>query len=129
MKYLIAEANYGGRVTDDWDRRILRSYINHYFTDEAVKTPQYLMSSSSLYYIPDVVDLQGYREYVTGLPSFDKPDVFGQHGNADIASQIRESGKILQSLLMLQPQISINGGETRETKVYNVCLDILKKIR
>ena len=128
MKYLIAEANYGGRVTDDWDRRILRSYINHYFTDEAVKTPQYLMSSSSLYYIPDVVDLQGYREYVTGLPSFDKPDVFGQHGNADIASQIRESGKILQSLLMLQPQISINGRETRETKVYNVCLDILKKM-
>jgi dynein heavy chain len=128
MKYLVAEANYGGRVTDDWDRRVLRSYINHYFTDEAVNSPQYPMSTSTLYYIPDVIDLQGYREYVTGLPTFDKPDVFGQHGNADIASQIRESGKMLQSLLMLQPQITTGGGETSEAKVYNVCSDILKKI-
>ena len=128
MKYLVAEANYGGRVTDDWDRRVLRTYINHYFTDDAVRSPQYLMSSSSIYYIPDVVDLQGYRDYVMGLPSFDKPDVFGQHGNADIACQIRESGKMLQSLLMLQPQIATGGGETRESKVYNVCADIIKKI-
>jgi dynein heavy chain len=30
MKYLIAEANYGGRVTDDWDRRLVNVYIGKY---------------------------------------------------------------------------------------------------
>ncbi|KAJ3206517.1 Dynein heavy chain 2, axonemal [Entophlyctis luteolus] len=36
LKYLIAEANYGGRITDDWDRRILRSYINMLFHEDAL---------------------------------------------------------------------------------------------
>ena len=128
MKYLIAEANYGGRVTDDWDRRILRSYINHYFCEDALTTTQYLMSSMSTYFIPDVTDLSGYRDYVLGLPTFDKPEVFGQHPNADIASQIKESGKMLQSLLLLQPQVSVGGGQSKESKVLTIVSDILRKV-
>lgn len=30
LKYLIAEANYGGRVTDELDRRLLGSYLSRY---------------------------------------------------------------------------------------------------
>ncbi|RKO95072.1 dynein heavy chain, partial [Caulochytrium protostelioides] len=30
MRYLIAEATYGGRVTDEWDRRTVKSYVNQY---------------------------------------------------------------------------------------------------
>ena len=31
------------------------------------------------------------QDYIQGLPNVDNPDVFGQHPNADIASQIRET--------------------------------------
>lgn len=36
LKYLIAGVNYGGHVTDEWDRRLLTTYINDYFCDAAV---------------------------------------------------------------------------------------------
>ncbi|KAI8904300.1 dynein heavy chain and region D6 of dynein motor-domain-containing protein [Gorgonomyces haynaldii] len=128
LKYLIAEANYGGRVTDDWDRRVLRSYINVSFHDEAVNTPQYPLSSIPGYFIPDVEDLQGFREYISTLPNADKPELFGQHPNADIASQIRESGIILETLLSLQPQVSTGQGMTREEKILAIAQDILKRV-
>lgn len=39
LKYLIAGVNYGGHVTDDWDRRLLTTYINDYFCEGVVNTP------------------------------------------------------------------------------------------
>ena len=41
LKYLIAGVNYGGHVTDDWDRRLLLTYINQYFCDDALTQPYY----------------------------------------------------------------------------------------
>ena len=39
LKYLIAGINYGGHVTDDWDRRLLMTYINDFFCDDAITVP------------------------------------------------------------------------------------------
>ena len=33
LKYLIGEAMYGGRVTDDFDRRVLTTYLDEYMGD------------------------------------------------------------------------------------------------
>lgn len=36
LKYLIAGINYGGHVTDDWDRRLMQTYIGDYFCDSSI---------------------------------------------------------------------------------------------
>lgn len=41
LKYLIAGVNYGGHVTDDFDRRLLTTYINQYFCDDAINMPYF----------------------------------------------------------------------------------------
>lgn len=33
LKYLIGEVMYGGRVIDDFDRRIVQTYLNEYMGD------------------------------------------------------------------------------------------------
>ena len=45
LKYLIADVNYGGHVTDDWDRRLMQSYIYDYFTDEAIGAQYFKLST------------------------------------------------------------------------------------
>ena len=49
------------------------------------------LSSLQHYYIPKDGALQSYKDYIEQLPAMDRPEAFGQHPNADIASQIRET--------------------------------------
>ena len=51
------------------------------------------------------------------LPNIDHPEAFGQHPNADIASQIQETRMLFETLLSLQPQVAAGGGESTEEKV------------
>jgi dynein heavy chain len=38
LKYLIAECNYGGKITDNWDRRTINCIASDYFTAEIKKS-------------------------------------------------------------------------------------------
>ena len=49
------------------------------------------LSTLPTYYIPKDGPLQTYKEYINQLPNVDHPEAFGQHSNADIASQIKET--------------------------------------
>ncbi|XP_053319883.1 dynein axonemal heavy chain 2 [Spea bombifrons] len=130
LKYLIAGVNYGGHVTDDWDRRLLGTYINDYFCEQALTAPFYRLSSLDTYYIPRDGALASYKEFINMLPSSDHPEAFGQHPNADIASQITEAHTLFDTLLSLQPQTtpSVHGGQSREEKVLELVGDVREKI-
>lgn len=45
----IAGVNYGGHVTDDWDRRVLYTYINDFFVDDAIEASYYKWVNSCGY--------------------------------------------------------------------------------
>ena len=128
IRYLIGEANYGGRVTDAWDRRLLNTYLDTWYNEAIFETDNFKMSSLSTYYIPDDGPLQSYKDYIQQLPNFDMPEAFGQHGNADIASQIEDTIELLESVLMMQPRVAGGGGLTREEQVDNTAKDLLDQV-
>jgi len=128
IKYLIAEANYGGRVTDAVDRRLLSVYINRFFSDDALKIPKFELSEMKEYYIPEDGNLDTYKKYVASLPSIDPPEAFGQNSNADIASQMQETHTLLDTVLSLQPRIVTEGGSSREDTVLDLTEALLTQI-
>ncbi|CAM9527837.1 unnamed protein product, partial [Phaeothamnion confervicola] len=117
MRYLIAEANYGGRVTDDWDRRLVNVYIDQFICPAAVDEPNYALSELKEYCIPGDGDLNSYKECIRAFPKSDHPAAFGQHPNADVASLIEDAGNLLDTMIGLQPRVASAGGESREKKV------------
>lgn len=128
LKYLIAGVNYGGHVTDDWDRRLLTTYINQFFCEDAISTPYYRLSSLQTYYIPHDGSLQSYQDYITLLPSIDRPEAFGQHPNADITSLISEARMLFETLMSLQIQSSSTSSQSKEERVIQLAADVASKI-
>ena len=91
LNYLGAIVNYGGRVTDDKDSRlistILRGFINAGTTQVGHK-----FTKSGLYYTIEPGDKEDYLEYIRTLPLNPLPEAFGLHENAEITRVFRLSG-------------------------------------
>ncbi len=101
LQYLIGQANYGGRVTDEWDRKLLGVYVEKLFGEEVLED-EFLLSDLSEYYIPRDGNLASYKSYIDHLPNIDDPAAFGQHPNAEISSQIEEANNLLDALSELR---------------------------
>lgn len=111
IRYLIAEASYGGRVTDDWDRRVLNTYMSQFMCPNTITMERYPLSSAAEYYIPDDCNtVQAYRNECSQLPITDPAEAFGQHANADISSRIAESSSLLESLINVNTTLVRDGG-------------------
>ncbi|XP_057658943.1 dynein axonemal heavy chain 5 [Diorhabda carinulata] len=124
--YMLGEVQYGGRVTDDFDKRLLTTFTQVWFCDVLLR-PGFEFYKG--YKVPQTRNLQGYIDYVNSLQATDTPEVFGLHANADITYQINTAKGILDTILNVQPKEGGGGGgETRESVVYCLAEDMLEKL-
>ena len=52
MRYMTGQINYGGRVTDDWDRVLLMNVLQKFYNED-ILTEGYVFSNSGFYYVPE----------------------------------------------------------------------------
>jgi len=97
--FLIGHINYGGRVTDDLDRRMLLTIVKK-FNNQDILNPKYEFCNSDVYFLPKYNgekenNLEIYYQYANTLPAtHDDPEIFGMHDNANITYQSQETNKI-----------------------------------
>uniref|UniRef100_A0A9J8BJA1 Dynein, axonemal, heavy chain 6 n=1 Tax=Cyprinus carpio carpio TaxID=630221 RepID=A0A9J8BJA1_CYPCA len=85
--YITGEITYGGRVTDAWDQRCLRTILKSFFSPATLED-SYTYSKSGIYFAPNSDSLTEYKQYIEDLPLIDDPEVFGMHENANLAFQV-----------------------------------------
>ncbi|XP_004388305.1 dynein axonemal heavy chain 6 [Trichechus manatus latirostris] len=109
LVYITGEITYGGRVTDTWDQRCLRTVLKKFFSPETLEA-DYKYSESGIYFAPLADSLQEFKDYIENLPLIDDPEVFGMHENANLAFQYKETNTLINTILEVQPRSS-SGGE------------------
>ena len=113
LRYVVGEITYGGRVTDDQDRRTLKTILAKYLTEDVLRDG-FRFSESGIYQSVPVGTLDYYRELVRKFPEYENPEVFGMHDNANITFQLKESKISLETVLSIQPRESGGGGSSTE---------------
>ncbi|XP_078399005.1 dynein axonemal heavy chain 8-like [Cetorhinus maximus] len=126
IRYMLGEVQYGGRVTDDYDKRLLNCFCKVWFSEKMFDSK---FSFYTDYIIPICASVDSYLEYIQTLPVVDTPQVFGLHPNADITYQSNTAAEILNTITNIQPKESSGGGgETREASVFKLSDSMLKKL-
>ncbi|TPX37761.1 hypothetical protein SeMB42_g06896 [Synchytrium endobioticum] len=131
LSYLTGECNYGGRVTDEWDRRTLNSILSSFYNPQIIDDGAYKFSPSGQYYAPAKAKYPETVEYIKSLPMNQSPEVFGIHDNGDIARQLAETRLLFDSVLVTQEQSGgggSSGGRSSDEILEEVAGDILNRI-
>jgi dynein heavy chain len=129
LTYCVGQCNYGGRVTDDWDRRCLMGLLSIFFNENLIKSDDYKFSTSGNYFAPPKGDLESYREFILAMPAIAQPEVFGMHANADISKDQKETNALFNSILLTLPRQAGGVGRGPNEIVDEMCEDILNQVR
>jgi dynein heavy chain len=120
IRYMVADIQYGGRITDNKDRELFTT-ITNYLYDARIchqeKDRGFTFCPNPpnpnvtyRYSIPLGDEIAKHREFIREtFPDTDPPDVFGMHANADITYRSIQTLDILATIMEIQPR---GGGDT-----------------
>ena len=116
LNYVGAEVNYGGRVTDDKDGRLICTILRTYICP-GVMEDGHKLSESGKYYVITPGDKEDYLDYIRSLPLNPAPEAFGLHANAEITTCQIETVVLLENVLAMQPRAGGGSGQSREAVI------------
>ncbi|VVD03486.1 unnamed protein product [Leptidea sinapis] len=129
IKYLTGECNYGGRVTDDWDRRLIVTILDNYVNADVVTDPNFLFCDIGPQYgLPRRCEYQDYLKHIESVPVNPPPEVFGLHMNAGITRDYSISMALTSALVLVEGAGSGGEGGNTEHILMQMASEIISKL-
>ena len=95
---------YGGHITDDWDRRLCKTYLEEYMHPDQLDGELLLAPGFST---PPNMDYMGYHSYISDNLPPESPVLYGLHPNAEIGFLTSTSETLFRTVFELQPREGI----------------------
>jgi dynein heavy chain, axonemal len=128
LRYLFGEIMYGGHITDDWDRRLCRTYLEELMQAELVDGDLFLCPG---FQAPPNMEYDGYHSYIDEQLPSESPNLYGLHPNAEIGFLTTLSEQLFKTIFELQPRDSgASSGQavSREEIVKSLIEDLVDKL-
>ncbi|XP_055585524.1 dynein beta chain, ciliary-like [Uranotaenia lowii] len=128
LRYLFGEIMYGGHITDDWDRRLCRTYLEELMQPELVDGDLNLCTG---FPAPPNLDYIGYHNYIDDNLPPESPYLYGLHPNAEIGFLTTLSEQCFKTIFELQPRdsgASSGASVSREDVVRTIIEDFSDKL-
>nr|CAH8820079.1 unnamed protein product [Trichobilharzia regenti] len=128
LRYLFGEIMYGGHITDDWDRRLCRTFLQEYLQPDLVDGDLYL---SPGFLVPPNSDYAGYHAYIDKYLPPESPYLYGLHPNAEIEFLTKSAERVFRVVLELQPRDSgtdVSDAPSREETLNSLIEDLLDRL-
>jgi len=131
VQYMVAEAQYGGRITDDLDRELFNTYAAKWLCEDIFKSTFAFNNYANDYdyRIPEGLEIAQFRDHIDTIPPVDSPLIFGLHPNADLTYRLKEAAEMIATIIETQPKDSGGaGGKSMDEIVKEQALDLLEKM-
>ncbi|XP_036364895.1 dynein heavy chain 6, axonemal-like [Octopus sinensis] len=123
LSYITGEITYGGRITDNWDQRCLRTILKT-FLHPTILDESYTYSPSRRYFAPPCDTIPDVLQYIDTLPHTDEPEIFGMNENANVTFHRQETFNLVSAVLAMQPRVA--GGEMKSGD--SIVLELIESI-
>lgn len=131
LLYTAGECNYGGRVTDDKDRRTLNCILERFYRPEFLEK-EHQVSPSGEFSCPADGNRESFVQFIEQLPLVAAPEVFGMHDNATLTRDQNDTNSLLYSMLSTEGGGGSGGGggggSSRDEAISTAAAEILLKI-
>jgi len=131
IQYMTCEIQYGGRITDGFDRRLFNTYGERWQCPRVFE-PEFEFGDGDKakgYTVMRYGEIGRYRSEIENLADDDHPEAFGMHGNADITYRTKQTKACLDTIINIQPKDGGGAaGLSREQIVLEKALELLPKM-